>query len=70
MKHCFVSKQIVKYLFLLFLDHQVIHKWAQLGLPRNPTAGAVGFLKVDISIIFRGDIHVMPVVVTEERVEE
>ncbi|PZC81246.1 otoferlin [Helicoverpa armigera] len=50
--------------------HQVFHKWAQLGLPRNPAAGAVGFLKVDISIIFRGDIQVMPVVVNDERVED
>ncbi|XP_035437997.2 otoferlin isoform X3 [Spodoptera frugiperda] len=50
--------------------HQVFHKWAQLSLPRNPSAGAVGFLKVDISIVFRGDIQVMPVVVHEDRVED
>ncbi|CAH0703240.1 unnamed protein product [Spodoptera exigua] len=53
-----------------FEDHQVFHKWAQLSLPRNPSAGAVGFLKVDISIVFRGDIQVMPVVVQENRLED
>ncbi|KAF9407187.1 hypothetical protein HW555_012702, partial [Spodoptera exigua] len=55
---------------LLKTDHQVFHKWAQLSLPRNPSAGAVGFLKVDISIVFRGDIQVMPVVVQENRLED
>ncbi|XP_072930870.1 otoferlin-like isoform X2 [Epargyreus clarus] len=35
--------------------HQVLRKWAQLSLPRDPSAGSVGFLKVDISITCRGD---------------
>ncbi|KAM3968476.1 otoferlin [Aphomia sociella] len=51
--------------------HQIFHKWAQLSLPRDPTAGPVGFLKVDISIIYRGEmVQVMPAIVNEEAVEE
>ncbi|CAK1588464.1 unnamed protein product [Parnassius mnemosyne] len=51
--------------------HQVFHKWAQLCLPRDPAAGPVGFLKVDISIIYRGELQVMPVFTTtiEEKTE-
>ncbi|XP_059055113.1 otoferlin-like [Achroia grisella] len=50
--------------------HQIFHKWVQLSLPRNPAAGPVGFLKVDVSIIFKGDIlHVTPAIVNEETVE-
>lgn len=46
------------------------HKWAQLTLPRDPSIGPVGFLKVDISLIYRGEVQVMPAMVTEEKVEE
>lgn len=54
----------------IFSDHQVFHKWAQLSQPRNPAAGTVGFLKIDVSVIFRGDIQVMPVIVNDEKVPE
>ncbi|KAL0851779.1 hypothetical protein ABMA28_000089 [Loxostege sticticalis] len=50
--------------------HQVFHKWAQLTLPRDPPTGPVGFLKVDIAIIFRGEVQVMPVNVNQQTVEE
>lgn len=46
---------------ILLTDHQVFHKWAQLCLPRDPAAGPVGFLKVDISIIYRGELQLLPV---------
>ncbi|XP_030019882.1 otoferlin isoform X2 [Manduca sexta] len=49
--------------------HQVFHKWAQLSVPRDPAAGVVGFLKVDISIVFRGDVRMMPVM-NEDNMEE
>lgn len=52
-----------------YSDHQVFHKWAQLTLPRNLTAGIVGFLKVDISIMTRA-IQVMPVMVNKEEHKE
>ncbi|XP_013147386.1 PREDICTED: otoferlin-like, partial [Papilio polytes] len=51
--------------------HQVFHKWAQLCSPRDPAAGPVGFLKVDISIIYRGELQLLPVIASnvEEREE-
>ncbi|KAI5630709.1 c2 domain-containing protein [Phthorimaea operculella] len=55
-------------------NHQVYHKWVQLGLPRDPNANdCVGFLKVDISIIFRGEVQVMPAIPTilcDEKIDE
>ncbi|XP_068630494.1 otoferlin-like [Battus philenor] len=48
--------------------HQVFHKWAQLCLPRDPAAGPVGFLKVDITIIYRGELQLLPIMTS--RVEE
>ncbi|XP_026331925.1 otoferlin-like, partial [Hyposmocoma kahamanoa] len=50
--------------------HQVYHKWVQLNLNRNPPVGPVGFLKVDISINFRGEVMVMPATITGEKIEE
>ncbi|XP_045542088.1 fer-1-like protein 6 [Papilio machaon] len=51
--------------------HQVFHKWAQLCSPRDPAAGPVGFLKVDISIIYRGELQLLPVIASnvEDREE-
>ncbi|XP_049885411.1 otoferlin-like [Pectinophora gossypiella] len=52
-------------------NHQVYHKWAQLSLPRDPqSTGPVGFLKVDISIIFKGEVQVMPAIVSDDKVED
>ncbi|XP_045510224.1 otoferlin-like [Colias croceus] len=51
-------------------NHQVIHKWAQLYQPRDPSLGPVGFLKLNISIAFRGEIQVMSTVVKNEKLEE
>ncbi|XP_038216703.1 otoferlin-like [Zerene cesonia] len=51
-------------------NHQVIHKWAQLYLPRDPSLGPVGFLKLNISIAFRGEIQVMSTVMKNEKLEE
>ncbi|XP_045784578.1 fer-1-like protein 6 [Maniola jurtina] len=50
--------------------HQVFHKWAQLCLPRDPSAGPVGFLQVDVSIIFRGDTRVMPAIIKDDKLME
>ncbi|KAJ2954174.1 hypothetical protein O0L34_g2406 [Tuta absoluta] len=52
-------------------NHQVCNKWVQLELPRDTTVNSsVGFLKVDISIIFRGEVQVMPALHCAEKVEE
>ncbi|XP_069364926.1 otoferlin-like [Maniola hyperantus] len=50
--------------------HQVFHKWAQLCLPRDTTAGSVGFLQVDVSIIFRGEIRNMPAIIKDDKLME
>ncbi|RVE52196.1 hypothetical protein evm_003115 [Chilo suppressalis] len=50
--------------------HQVFHKWALLTLARDPAAGPLGFLKVDISIIFRGELQIMPAIISAEKPDE
>ncbi|CAG9788973.1 unnamed protein product [Diatraea saccharalis] len=48
--------------------HLIFHKWAQLTLPRDPIAGPVGFLKIDISIIFR-EVQIIPAIVSQKPAE-
>lgn len=50
--------------------HQVFRKWVQLSLPRDPLAGPVGFLKLDISIIFRGEVQYIPPNIQEDNFDE
>ncbi|GBP86775.1 Otoferlin [Eumeta japonica] len=51
-------------------DHQVYHKWAQLLQPKDQTVGAVGYLKVDIAILFRGEPQHIPETVHNSNIEE
>ncbi|XP_062533076.1 otoferlin isoform X2 [Bombyx mori] len=50
--------------------HRAFHKWAQLDSRNDPSEAVVGFLKVDISIIFRGDSQILPSVDNYEKVED
>ncbi|XP_045531675.1 otoferlin-like [Pieris brassicae] len=51
-------------------NHQAVHKWVQLYLPRNHSFGPVGFLKLCISISFRGEMLNYSASVRNEKVEE
>ncbi|XP_050684029.1 otoferlin-like [Leptidea sinapis] len=50
--------------------HQIYQKWTQLSVPHEPSAAIYGFLKIDVSILLKGEIRDMASIIRCEKFED